>query len=150
MLIRLNVQEKAVAEQIIRVQRPAYRIEADLIGFDGIPALKETAEQLRQSREQFWGYFEGERLAGVIAVETGEGTVDICRLVVHPDFHRRGIGTRLVQGVLDMYPDAALFTVSTGERNEPAISLYERFGFRRKDRIEIGPGIFLTAMEKTR
>lgn len=67
---------------IFEVQRASYRIEADLIGFDGIPPLHDT--------------------------------VDIDRLAVHPDRHRKGIGAALLRQVHVLEATATAFVVPPG------------------------------------
>jgi len=57
-----------------------------------------------------------------------DGSLDICRLVVDPAFHRRGIGRALVEAVIALSRKQPL-TVSTGSANAPARSLYEGLGF---------------------
>ncbi|QAY66804.1 GNAT family N-acetyltransferase [Paenibacillus protaetiae] len=84
MLTQLDIQRLDTAEKVMEVQIPAYRTEAERIGFYGIPALHETIEHLQASEELFWGYWEQGRLAGVIAVLQHDGVTEICRLVVHP------------------------------------------------------------------
>jgi hypothetical protein len=37
---RLDPIDRSLAVRLVGLQRPAYRIEADLIGFDGIPQLR--------------------------------------------------------------------------------------------------------------
>ena len=37
----LDLADPATAADVLRVQRAAYRVEAELIGFDGIPPLHE-------------------------------------------------------------------------------------------------------------
>ncbi|MCY7784839.1 GNAT family N-acetyltransferase, partial [Bacillus sp. S20C3] len=88
----LQHKEDVTAREIIAVQQPAYIKEAELIGFDGIPALQETAKDIQASREQFAGYRKDGRLIGVISYEKNMHHLTICRLVVHPDGFRKGIG----------------------------------------------------------
>ena len=51
----------------MRLQRASYRVEADLIGFEDLPPLRETPEELTAVQESFLGAYEGERLLGAIA-----------------------------------------------------------------------------------
>ena len=147
MIVQLPHQERETAEQIRGVQIPAYRVEAELIGFDGIPALQETAEQLMQSRETFYGSFADGELAGVIAFEQGEGRVQITRLVVHPNHFRRGIAGALLHYVLALHGEAQRVVVHTGAKNRPAIHLYEKYGFVLTGEREVAPGFYLAELE---
>lgn len=58
----LNVRDKEVAEIILKLQIPAYMVEAKLINFYDIPPLKDTVETLQKCGEKFFGYFEENEL----------------------------------------------------------------------------------------
>ncbi|GLI04224.1 hypothetical protein YDYSG_02540 [Paenibacillus tyrfis] len=148
MIQQLDMTQPAVAEQVLRVQLPAYRVEAELIGFDGIPQLRDTVQTLMQAEETFYGYAADGTLAGVIAVEKQEDVLHITRLVVHPDYFRRGIGRSLVQYALESEPGIRKFAVSTGAKNGSAISLYKQFGFAETKDVEVAPQVFITILEK--
>ena len=62
----LDIADATVAADVLDVQRRAYRIEADLIGTDAIPPLRESVEDLRGCGETFLGAFDGERIAGIV------------------------------------------------------------------------------------
>lgn len=109
----LDLSDDAVLRELWTVQRLAYAVEAELIGFDGIPPLHESLEDLRACGETFFGLYDEEGLTGAVSYLLDGSTVDICRLVVHPRAHRRGIASKL----LDALPDGPQ-TVSTGTKNE--------------------------------
>jgi len=148
MIKRLHVQNSRVAERVLQVQIPAYQVEAQWIGFEGIPYLKDTLETLAASEEVFYGIeYEGE-LAGVIGFEEKEELLDICRLVVHPRHFRKGIGRCLVEHVLENHGHGKKVVVRTGRQNLPAIRLYEKLGFAIAGEREIAPGVFLAIFER--
>jgi len=145
----LDVTDAAVSEQLRALQTAAYREEARLIGFDGIPQIGETHEALLASPAVFYGCRLDGRLAGAVAIEREpSGIVTIARLVVHPDFFRRGIGSSLIRFALGLYPNSE-YRVSTGTANDPAVQLYLRFGFEESGRVEIVPGVWLTGFRRT-
>lgn len=138
----MDHQNKEIAKEIQQIQQAAYRVEAELIGFDGIPQLYESFAEIQNSTETFTGYSEGS-LQGVISYQVKEGIVDIHRLVVSPMHFRKGIGKKLVGYLLEHYEGYGL-TVSTGTANIPAITLYKAFGFQEQRLIEVAPGIHCT------
>ncbi|MFP7230648.1 GNAT family N-acetyltransferase [Bacillus subtilis] len=142
----LQHKEDVTAREIIAVQQPAYIKEAELIGFDGIPALQETAKDIQASREQFAGYRKDGRLIGVISYEKNMHHLTICRLVVHPDGFRKGIGRALLQFVIDQNEDAEKMKVVTAEKNTPAVSLYTQAGFRHTETVKAGEGLLLSVL----
>jgi GNAT superfamily N-acetyltransferase len=147
-LRRLDVTDRAVAADVLELQRRAYRIEADLIGSDGIPPLTETLEELRTSGEIFLGAFVDDDLAGAISWRLEGETLDLHRLVVDPGRFRGGIGTALVRVALAAEPDARRAIVQTGAANEPAKRLYLREGFEELDEVEAAPGLRVTRFRR--
>lgn len=117
------------AQRILNVQIPAYQVEADLIGYAGIPALFDTVASIQECGETFYGFYMDGTLAGFISYEKDQQQLDICRMVVHPVYFRRGIAKRLLSYLLEHESDTTIFTVGTGKHNLPAISLYEQNGF---------------------
>jgi len=145
----INLADPDLAELVWGVQHAAYRMEAALIGFDRIPPLLDTVESLQRCGETFLGYFDDEEdLAGAIAYTRDSSEITICRLMVHPDRFRQGIGRQLLQHVQHLESDAAKYTVSTSARNAPAIRLYEQEGFRIVKEMEPEPGVHLVIFEK--
>lgn len=139
----LDLSDDTVLHELWTVQRLAYAVEAELIGFDGIPPLHETLDELRATTETFLGLYDEEGLVGAVSYRLEESTVDICRLVVHPRAHRRGIASKL----LDALPDGPQ-VVSTGTRNEPALRLYLKRGFTETGTREVAPGVSLTDLAR--
>jgi ribosomal protein S18 acetylase RimI-like enzyme len=87
-------------------------------------------------------------LAGAVSwALLADGTLNICRLVVHPRAHRRGIATALL-GALDAAEPATRTTVSTGTANVPALTLYRYRGFTPTQEREIAPHITVTLLER--
>ncbi len=117
---------------MLAVQRAAYAIEAELIGYPDLPPLHESLARLQATKEEIWLCCEGDALVGVVGVEHGEDEMVIARLFVDPARFRRGVGSALVAHALGQAAGRRV-RVGTGARNAPALALYERFGFRRRD-----------------
>jgi ribosomal protein S18 acetylase RimI-like enzyme len=147
-LVRLDLSDRRIAESVLRLQQRAYRIEADLIGSEGIPPLQETLEELQACGETFLGAIDDGELIGAISWRFRDATIDIHRLVVHPDRFRRRIGTGLVHGALEAEPLAEKAIVQTGAQNAPATALYEREGFEHLDEIDAGGGLLVARFAK--
>lgn len=145
-ICQLNHRNEETAENIQHIQQPAYLVEAELMGFHGIPQLTESIEDIQNSGESFIGFKE-EKLKGFISYVDEEGLIDIYRLVVHPDFFRQGIAKKLLADLLMRY-EGRKFIVSTGTANEPAKNLYQSFGFIEQDEFEVSPGITCTNFMK--
>ncbi len=138
---RLDFSDDAVAAQLLEIQRRAYAIEAALIGSEDIPPLRESLDELRGCGETFLGAFVEGHVVGAVSWRLLDGTLDIHRLVVDPEWFRRGVGRTLVRAALAAEPSAARAIVQTGAGNEPARALYIGEGFEEIDEIEPVPGL---------
>ncbi|WP_409293470.1 GNAT family N-acetyltransferase [Peribacillus sp. SCS-37] len=147
MLLPLEHRDKETAQQILEVQRPAYEVEANLIGFWDIPPLKDNVETIMNTNEVFLGHMEGTSLAGFISFKESREEVDIHRLVVHPRFFKRGIGKRLLTALIKR-AGGRVIKVSTGAENMPALALYKNQGFTVAHVREVVPGLTLAFLEK--
>ena len=73
--------------------------------------------------------YEGDTLLGVIrTVGDGQTIVYIQDILVLPDYQRRGIGTALVQAVLEYFREVRQITLST-DHTPKTIAFYESLGF---------------------
>lgn len=149
-IVLLDINQSDTAEEVWALQHPAYRLEAALIGVADLPPLRDTIESLQACRETFWGYRneEGE-LSGAISYEQDrDGRYTLCRLMVHPNYIRQGIGSLLLEHLLSELPKPSLCSVTAEVRNLPAIALYERYGFIRMDTYQPISGIRMLRLER--
>lgn len=144
MIRPIDLSDRAVLDEVFTVQRLGYAVEAELIGFDRIPGLLESKEDLAATNHQFLGYYDAEGLAGCIAFVLEESELDICRMFVHPRAFRRGIASQLI----DALPAAENTIVSTGSNNAPALRLYRKHGFVTVNKREVEPGVSITELAR--
>lgn len=147
MLRKLDHQNVSTAKEIQKIQRPAYQVEAELMGFNGIPQLKETILEIQNSGEIFIGCFVKDRLVGFISYKKEGNMIDIHRLVVDPEHFRTGIGRELLTFLLTEFQEID-FIVNTGKSNAPAKNLYASVGFIEIEDFEVAQGIFCTTFKK--
>lgn len=141
--IDLNNPEQL--QQLHRVFQRSYRVEAELLKAEVFPPLARTAEQLKTDDSFFVGAWEGGRLAAAVELEQQAQQLEICSLVVDPDYFRQGVASRLLAHVLSetRWKTAR---VETATANEPAINLYRKFGFMERQRWHNDVGIEKLAM----
>lgn len=147
MIMKLNIKDNDIAEQIVKLQQEAYVIEAELIDFDDIPPLKDTLKDIKESDETFIGFYIAYELAGIIAYKQEEDTLDICRVAVLPKYFRKGIARQLIHFV-ENNNNAKKVIVSTGMLNTPAVELYLSLDFNKISDIKICEGLYITSFEK--
>jgi ribosomal protein S18 acetylase RimI-like enzyme len=97
-------------------------------------------EELQACGEDVWLCEDDGELVGAVGVEDLGEALLIARLMVDPRATRRGVGTALVQRVLALAGERAV-RVGTAAANGPALTLYERLGFRRVGERSVGPGL---------
>lgn len=144
---QLDLMNHTLTEELLALQKSAYAIEAKLVGFPNLPPLHETVEELQTSGEIFYGYFVDGELAGAISYKIEEKTLDIHRMMVHPNFFRRGIARQLLELVLAL-PEIERAIVMTGAANQPAKKLYETFGFVEITQEMVVEGLMISRFEK--
>ena len=130
------------AEQMLEIQRNAYAVEAELLGFDEIPARDETVESIQTLPGTSYGIYKDERLIGFITVEASENTVEITKLCIDPIHFRSRLATTLLEHVLSIHEDKLVY-VHTGKHNGPAQKLYTKLGFNPSAEFEAEPGVTL-------
>jgi ribosomal protein S18 acetylase RimI-like enzyme len=150
---RLSMKSNEEVLELLAMQLASFRVEAELIGFDGIPPLQDGIQSLREGKETFIGCYQNakdkQELVGAISYTRSGSVVDICRMIVHPDHFRKGIAKRLLRHLLTEQRRKGItrFVVSTGTANTPAVSLYKSFGFQERRMITIAPNITMTTFE---
>ncbi len=148
MIRALDLTDAATAERVLHVQRLAYAVEAELIGFDGIPPLHEDLETLMATKEYWLGRYVDARLVAAVAYELPDPeTIEISRLVVDPAHARRGHGRALLDHLDELEPRPTSL-VSTGTANTPATALYLSRGYTATGQVEIAPGITITQFSR--
>ena len=148
MIVSLNHKEEKTAQLMLKVQLPAYKVEAKLIGFDGIPQLKDDVQSIQASHENFIGYMSEDHLTAFLSYSESDSDYQICRLVVHPNFFKRGIARQLVEHFLNEIVKNKKVVVTTGADNFPAINLYKSFGFTFQKKLEVAPNFFIACFER--
>lgn len=79
--------------------------------------------------------YEGEQLVGVIrAVGDSHTIVFVQDILVLPKHQRKGIGTALLQAILDRYSHVRQIELAT-DNTEKTIAFYKSMGFREMSEI---------------
>ncbi|MEU3064383.1 GNAT family N-acetyltransferase [Streptomyces subrutilus] len=151
----LDLADAATAAAVHRIGRAAYGVEAELIGFDGIPALRESLAELRARPLHWLGAMSAEgALAGFLAWAREPdgpvrgGPVRVDRLCVDPARFRRGVASLLLEHALaGVFADRPV-VVATGAANAPALRLYERLGFVRGADFSPVPGLRMASFSR--
>lgn len=124
-------------DEILALQKLAFQNEAQRYNDYTLPPLTQTLEGIRADFERmvFLKASVDGRIVGSVRAYAEDGTCHIGRLVVHPDFQRRGIGCQLMCEIERRFAQVQRFELFTGHASTPALRLYEGLGyteFKRK------------------
>ena len=89
------------------------------------------------------------RIVGSVRAFQAGPTCYVERLIVHPEYQRRGIGTALLQRIETVFPAAERIELLTGHKSESNIRLYERAGYRMFREVRTNERVSLVFMEKS-
>lgn len=150
MQIRLATVEDV--EVILALQRLAYQSEAAIYDDFTIPPLTETLDDLkaRFGDRRFLKAIEDAHIVGSVRAFRDGVTCHVERLIVHPDYRRRGIGTALLNEIETVFPDARRCELFTGYRSAGSIRLYQRLGYQEFRREQVNEKVTLVYMEKAK
>jgi len=138
------------AEEILRIQRLAYQIEAKRYNNYDIVPLKQTLEEIENQFEDhiiLKVVLDGKVIGTVRAYEK-DGTCYVGRLAVHPDMQNRGIGTALMQEIEKSYCPKR-YELFVGSKSDNNLHLYKKLGYNiyERNKYECG-NIEIFYMEK--
>jgi ribosomal protein S18 acetylase RimI-like enzyme len=139
------------AEEILVLQKLAYQSEARLYNEWNIPPLTQSLDSLK---EEFADYIvlkaltDG-RIVGSVRAKITDGCCAIGRLIVHPDFQGRGVGSRLLAAIEAEFPKALKFELFTGSKSEANIRLYQRYGYLISRTQQLSPAVLLVFLAKS-
>ena len=128
MIQKLDNTTDKIAIQIFTVFQNSYKVEAQLIGTQEFPPLTRGIKNIKESKTLFYGFIENGNLAAVIEINIKAKRLEIDSLTVDPIYFRKGIAGKLINFVLTTFEFSEAI-VETAIMNEPAIKLYNKYGF---------------------
>ena len=79
--------------------------------------------------DSVYNYMDGEKILGYLEIRLVDGVIDIMNLFVNEENRKEGIGTALMNEVIEK-EDYNRIMLEVNENNNEAIRLYTRLGFK--------------------
>lgn len=138
------------AQEILKLQKLAYRSEAELYNDFNIPPLTQTLIEITQqfTDHVFLKAIVENKIVGTVRAYEENGTCHIGRLAVLHKMQNQGIGTVLLE-TIERYYKCKRFELFAGSKSAGNIELYEKLGYHilKTERISCGD-IEMFCMEK--
>lgn len=125
---------KAIEEdlmEILRLQKVAFKSEAEYYENDKIAPMVETLESMQEDYKSYL-YLEAKIGSNIIGSIKGRQVDNHCwigRLFVIPEYQRKGIAKKLIVEMEKQFPEVDYYTLYTGFKSKRNIALYESLGY---------------------
>lgn len=148
--IRILAAEIEDLEEILHLQKIAYRSEAELHDDFSIPPLHQSIKEITEEYQNqlFLKTIKNDQLiASVRAYEKNE-TCFIGKLIVNPSNQNQGIGTRLLAEAEQQFRNVKRFELFTGFKSEKNLYVYKKSGYGEFKRSVVSEKLTLIYLEK--
>jgi ribosomal protein S18 acetylase RimI-like enzyme len=136
---------------ILEIQKKAFLSEAELYQNFNIQPLTQTLSEMEDECKEkvvLKAVIDGQ-IVGSIRANAHENGCWVNKLIVLPEFQRRGIGEKLLREIEVYFPNAEKFTLATGAYSESNIRLYQKVGYKIVGRTTFEGGVEAVMLEKT-
>ncbi|HET7580502.1 MAG TPA: GNAT family N-acetyltransferase [Bacillales bacterium] len=138
------------AGEILALQKLAYMSEAEIYDDYTIMPLNEELSTVKKSFEKniVLKYVEDGKIVGSVRAYEKDGECHINKLMVHPEFQNKGIGTHLMHEIEKLF-NPVVYKLFTGSKSTKNIALYEKLGYKgyKTGKLDVEDTVFLF-MEK--
>lgn len=137
-------------EPILYLQKLAYKSEAKIYEDYSIPPMTQRFEEIRNefTSHVFLKAVCENNIIGSVRANLDDISCFIGRLIVHPEFQGKGIGTKLMNAVENHFSDAQRYELFTGTKSIKNICLYKRLGYKPFKELVVNKSLTLIYMEK--
>jgi len=142
--------EKADLYEILELQYLSYRSEAEIYNDNNIQPLKQTLMDLENEFEQqlMLKAIIDQRIIGSVRAFEKDQVCQIGKLIVHPEYQNKGIGTKLLSEIEKIFNKCRKYELFTGEKSRRNIYLYNKLGYTVFNTTEINENLKIIFLEK--
>ncbi|MBN1378307.1 MAG: GNAT family N-acetyltransferase [Gammaproteobacteria bacterium] len=150
MNVKIKKTDKTDATEILALQKLVYLGEAEKYNDFTIPPLIQSLDEIKSELDSYV-FLKAELkslIVGSVRAHNLNDTWHIGRLIVHPDYQRKGIGGCLLLEIEKHLDHANRLEIFTGSDSLSTIRLYERYGYQKCRTERLSDRILLVFMEK--
>ncbi len=150
-MIAIIAAEINDCREILELQQLCYRQEAEIYDDYSIPPLIQTLEELMREFESstVLKAVHEKRIIGSVRARSNSDSCFIGRLIVHPDFQNKGIGTRLMNEIERRMRTPGRYELFTGEKSAKNLHLYKKLGYEIFKKGSLNDGLIMVFLEKS-
>lgn len=150
-LVKIEVASVKELPEILKLQKMAFLSEARMLNNFNITPLTQTLEELEYESGNctvLIGREETSRqIIGSIRAYEDRERVYVGKLIVHPHYQNRGLGTKLLQAI-ESYSKNKIFQLHTISKNFKNLYIYQKAGYTEFKREKISENITFVYLQK--
>lgn len=137
-------------EEILALQKLAYRSEAEICGDFAIPPLTQTLEEIGQdfADQAILKKQAGGKIVGSVRAYEKQGVCYIGRVIVHPDYQNRGIGKELMKSIEQRFSGCGKYSLFTGSLSKRNLYFYGSQGYHPVREEKVNDKLTIVYLEK--
>ncbi len=138
------------ADEILSLQKLAFISEAEIYNDYNIPPLLQTKDEITDdfNKQIIIKSMVAGKIVGSVRAYSINATCYIGRLIVHPEYQNKGIGTKLMSMIENTFSSCRRYELFTGHKSEKNISLYQKLGYKIFDTKKVNDKLSMVLMEK--
>lgn len=138
------------ADEILSLQKLAYISEAEIYNDYNIPPLLQTKNEIIDdfNNQIILKSIVAGKIIGSVRAYSKNTTCYIGRLIVHPEYQNKGIGTKLMSEIENIFSYCGRYELFTGHKSEKNIHLYQKLGYKIFDTKKVNDKLSMVFMEK--
>lgn len=148
--LEINQAQENDLEEILKLQKLAYIQEAEIYNNFEITPLTQNIEDLEKDFKTtlFLKAVYDSKIIGSIKGFQEKGAVLVGKLIVHPNYQNKGLGTQLMLALEKQFPEAKRFWLFTAYKSEKNLYLYKKLEYLEYKRENLDPNPTMIYLEK--